>query len=110
MEDNKWLGKAVDIARLVKEKNVAYGSSFDNAGELLKILYPSGIPTDQYDTALALTRIFDKMFRLANKPDAFGESPWNDIVGYALLGAVKSDEKKAAQPNAYGTLEDTKER
>jgi hypothetical protein len=30
------------------------------------------------------------MMRIANRKDAFGENPWNDIGGYAIL---RSDEK-----------------
>jgi hypothetical protein len=91
MVDNKWMSKAIEVATMVKAKNEAYGSSFDNAGKLLRVLYPDGVPVEQLDTALTLVRMFDKMFRLANQPDAFGESPWDDLVGYSLLAAVKKD-------------------
>jgi len=40
---------------------------------------------------LAITRVLDKLFRLATRKDAFGESPWNDICGYAILG-IASDQ------------------
>ena len=75
-----------EIGRLVQEKNEAYGDSFGQACRILEVLYPDGIQPAQYRDALAITRVIDKLFRLANKKDAFGESPWRDICGYAILG------------------------
>lgn len=82
---------AREIAGLVGEKQIAYGDSFGNSGEVLKVLYPNGITPDQFGDALTLIRIIDKLFRIANKKDAFGESPYRDIIGYGLL-AVARDE------------------
>ena len=69
---------------------MAYGDSFGRAGQVLKVLYPDGIILDQYDDMLAVVRIIDKLFRIANNKDAFGESPslsfglpQNSIVGVA---------------------------
>ena len=81
-----------EIGKLVQEKNEAYGDSFGQACKILEVLYPNGIQPAQYRDALAITRVIDKLFRLANKKDAFGESPWRDICGYAILG-VANDEK-----------------
>ena len=86
---------ASEIGRLVSEKNKAYGDSFGEASKILEVLYPNGIPVSGYRDALALIRVVDKLFRLANKKDAFGESPWRDICGYALLG-VANDEAEDA--------------
>ena len=82
---------ATQIGSLVQEKNEAYGDSFGQACRILEVLYPEGIKPSQYRDALAITRVIDKLFRLANKKDAFGESPWKDICGYAILG-VANDE------------------
>lgn len=82
-----------EIGRLVQEKNEAYGDSFGQACRILEVLYPRGIHPAQYRDALAITRVIDKLFRLANKKDAFGESPWRDICGYAILG-VANDTKE----------------
>jgi hypothetical protein len=35
---------------------------------------------------LAVTRIVDKLFRIATDKDAFGENPFKDIAGYGILG------------------------
>ena len=78
------------IGKLVAEKNLAYGSSFAEAHKILQILYPNGISVDQYTDALAIIRVIDKLFRIATAKDAFGESPWQDITGYGILGTVKA--------------------
>ena len=82
----------VAVGKLVQKKNLAYGDSFGQACHILEVLYPAGIKPEQYRDALAITRVIDKLFRLANKKDAFDESPWRDICGYAILG-VANDEK-----------------
>jgi hypothetical protein len=74
-----------DVGKLVSEKNAAYGDSFHQAGKILAILYPNGVKINQYQDLLATVRIIDKLFRIATDKDAFGESPWRDILGYSLL-------------------------
>ena len=86
---------ATTIGRLVEEKNHAYGNSFQRSQEILKILYPDGITPHQYHDMLGITRVIDKLFRIANRKEAFGENPWEDIAGYGLLGVANEvDEKK----------------
>lgn len=82
------------IGKVVAEKNKAYGDSFSKSGKIIKILYPDGIKLKQYDDALAVIRIVDKLFRIATDKDAFGESPFRDIVGYGILGTYKSEKEK----------------
>lgn len=74
------------VGKLVQEKQIAYGDSFTRSGKVLKELYPHGIDPTQYDDVLTIARILDKLFRIANKPDAFGENPYQDIAGYGILG------------------------
>ena len=81
-----------EIGKLVDEKNAAYGSSFAESHKILSVLYPNGIKPEQYTDALAIIRVIDKLFRIANKKDAFGETPWRDIAGYAILG-IANDER-----------------
>lgn len=82
--DYRAAGEAV--GQLVADKQAAYGDSFGKSHAVIRTLYPDGIRPDQYHQVLTLVRIIDKMFRIANHPDAFGESPYQDIAGYALLG------------------------
>lgn len=74
-----------EIGALVDKKNQAYGDAFNKTGDILRLLYPRGISPDQYDDALALLRIIDKMFRIATHKNAFGENPFRDIAGYGIL-------------------------
>ena len=74
------------VGKLVHDKQLAYGDSFGRSGECLRQMFPEGIKLDQYDDLLTIARILDKLFRLANDPRAFDENPYQDIVGYALLG------------------------
>lgn len=77
-----------EVAALVIQKNKAYGNSFGTAGEALRILYPDGIKPEQYETALLVTRIWDKLKRLATANDPYGEDPFVDVAGYAICGAT----------------------
>ena len=82
------------VGELVDEKNANYGNSFSESGEFLKLLYPNGIPPESYGDMLCVVRIFDKLKRIATKKDAFGESPYSDIVGYGLLGLDRDERIK----------------
>jgi len=82
---------SIFVGKLVDEKQAAYGNSFGKAGKFLELLYPDGILPDQYGDALTLVRIFDKQMRIATDKDAFGESPYQDIAGYGLLGLGKDN-------------------
>lgn len=75
-----------EIGKLVDQKQEQYGNSFNRSGEILHILYPSLVKPEQYKDMLAVVRIIDKLFRIANG-DQGGESAYRDIAGYALLGA-----------------------
>lgn len=78
-----------EVGQLVDDKNKAYGDSFEKSSDFLKLLYPDGIKPDQYGDVLALVRIFDKQKRIATDKGALGESPYQDIAGYGLLGIMK---------------------
>ena len=82
---------AQELGDVVAEKNAAYGGSFDRAGEVMLVLYPNGLTPEQMADALGVVRVVDKLFRIANKKDAFGESPWRDIAGYGILGATRDE-------------------
>lgn len=79
------------LVELTAAKNAAYGSSFDKTGDIMRILYPEGVKAEQMDDMLAIARVIDKLFRIATKKDAFGEDPWKDILGYAMLSAARNN-------------------
>ena len=83
-----------EIGNLVGEKQIAYGDSFGKSGKIIEILYEDGITVAKMDDALTLLRIIDKMFRIATNKDAFGEDPFMDIAGYALLACKRNRDKK----------------
>lgn len=88
---------AEEIGALVTEKNKAYGDSCRSSAEILKQLYPKGVLPHQYRDMLLVVRILDKLGRIANKKDAFGESPFRDIAGYGILGADFDEEKQSPE-------------
>lgn len=94
----KFIEHALRIGNLVFEKNQAYGSSFSTSEDMLKLLFPNGVKPDQYGDMLLLARIWDKMMRIATAKDAFGENPFQDIMGYGLLGTIKDEEEKDGAP------------
>lgn len=87
-DDLEELGRC--IGRLVSEKRAAYGDSFGKSGDVMRLLYPDGVRPDQLDDALCVVRIIDKLCRVATAQEAYGESPYADIAGYALLGLSRT--------------------
>ena len=106
---------AKGIADLVSEKEKAYGSAFDKAGDFLKVLYPNGIKSDQYKDMLCIVRVFDKLMRIATSYQGTEEKKidaYSDMMGYALLGLrssliennlpkFKSEEQQAMANEAF---------
>ena len=102
-DEKKFIDISNSIGELVQEKNKAYGDSFAKSQQIVKILYPDGVRSAQYMDMLAITRVIDKLFRIATKKDAFGESPWRDICGYAILG-IANDEADIIDEEKEGRL------
>lgn len=74
-----------EIGELVQDRNKNYGNSFQQSGDIMRILFPNGIPPEKYTVVLALVRIIDKIFRLATNPNYNGENCWQDMAGYCIL-------------------------
>jgi len=93
---SKYEELGLSIGKLVTEKQSAYGNSFGLSGKVLKILYPDGVQPEQYTDMLTIVRIIDKLFRIVNRKDYNGESPYMDIAGYSLLGMTieRTEQKK----------------
>ena len=93
MNDDAYTQIGMKIGHLVDDKQAAYGDSFGKAPKILRVLYPDGIKTEQYEDVLAIVRILDKFSRIATDKDALGENPWKDCAGYCLLmNKEKGDE------------------
>ena len=86
-----------ELGQLVERKNAAYGSSVTSSPAILTALYPNGIGVAQYDDALLIVRIVDKLQRIATDRDALGETPWFDIAGYGLLGTAMHQQQKGSE-------------
>jgi hypothetical protein len=102
---------AKELGELVTEKNAAYGSAFQVSGDVLRLFYPDGVKPEQYKDLLLVARICDKLMRIASRKDAFGESPYKDIAGYAILGISMDTPKGGPLTADYGyTTQETKMR
>jgi len=77
-------GVAKRLGKLLVEKNRQYGNSYIIVPNIMKELYPNGIPVESYGDALTIIRLLDKICRrAANNPDAIED--WRDIGGYGVL-------------------------
>lgn len=90
---------AQEIADVLVQKQKAYGSSFFSAGAALRLLFPNGIPPEQYEFVCFFTRSWDKMARRAVNNDPFGENPMKDLNGYCLL-MLKQDAMRQSPPSS----------
>ena len=78
-----------EIGELVAAKQAQYGDSFGDCPKLLAILYPNGIRPDQYQDVLTVVRMLDKLKRIATRHESDTESPYVDLMGYALLAEAR---------------------
>lgn len=94
---------AKDVASLVSEKQKAYGNSVDKVERVIEVLmeqYDNGdgtytIPKELIPHLLYQVRILDKQNRVFTNPqgDLMDESPYKDILGYALLMLAKQEKE-----------------
>ena len=112
MKQRSFTEIAADISAEVTKKNGAYGNSVGKSGDVLRILYPNGIQPEQYDDLQLVTRIIDKLFRIATDKDALGESPYRDMAGYGILGMAKDEAAVLAEAAdiAQGIVSDAVQR
>jgi len=94
-----WDRIAKRSAKRTAEANARYGDSGVVAGNIMLALYPDGIPPQDYDIALILLRIADKMARIVNRPDDEDEDPALDIIGYGMIMIDIMDARRLEQRN-----------
>ena len=88
MSNSKELIQVInDLRDTLLTKRKLYGNAFNNAPDILTMLYPNGIQPESYGDVLTIVRIIDKLYRIANQADT--EDPWEDIAGYAVLALEK---------------------
>jgi len=95
MNEKSFIAIGHEIGELLCKKNAAYGNSFEESGKILKVLFPEGVPVEKYQDFLTITRVIDKLFRIATDKNAFSEDPWRDVAGYAIL-SLWSQQKETA--------------
>jgi hypothetical protein len=93
---------ARQLGEVVDRKNMRYGNSVERSADILRVLYPDGVPVWAYRDMLLVVRIIDKLGRIAN---GARQDSYTDIAGYGILGAINNDPdvrmemgKKGAQP------------
>ena len=74
---------AAEIGSLLATKEEAYGCSYATTPQILEILFPYGVAVKDYEKLLYITRVIDKLNRIANNDNT--EDPYQDICGYSLL-------------------------
>jgi hypothetical protein len=89
---------AQDIGAKVDRKSEAYNAGGKDAvakmADILKIHFPDGVKPEQYRDLCLIVRIEDKICRIASgNKKAFNESPYDDITGYGLRGAMLDREE-----------------
>jgi hypothetical protein len=83
---------ACDAVRdMLLVKNASYGDS---------ALHPAGIFARGKAEDLIRVRIDDKLSRIKNAPDAFGEDAIGDLIGYLVLLKLALEDERAAEDNA----------
>ena len=83
--------EALGLADMLIKKHQQYGESYKQSGQVLKLLYPDGIKPEQYGDMLAVTRIVDKLFRIAVGRSDDVEN-WRDVAGYGLIMKMRTGE------------------
>ncbi len=96
--DEDLKNKLDSLHKLVSQKNKAYGDSIASSEKIFSLLYPNGIKVSQYKDILLVIRILDKISRIANDKEAFGENAFEDIVGYAIRGCMNGEKDKDVDP------------
>lgn len=91
--------------RMVDAEQGALRDSFSGTGNLLRALYPLGIPTHQMDDIGLVMRILATLYRMANTARPLESDPYLDITGYALLGQKLWDDRKQQERARMGELQ-----
>ena len=87
------------IGALVDSKQAQYGDAIQASEEILRVLYPEGVPANREGDMLLIVRIVDKLCRLTRGNGEGGEDAWADIAGYGLLGMRHREQVEAVDTN-----------
>ena len=73
------------VGLMTDRKNAALHNVLNRSGEMIRILYPHGIRTDQYGDFLILNRIIDNMCQIPSGGPALAQEAWLEIACFALM-------------------------
>ena len=85
------------LGALVDSKQAQYGDAIQASEEILRVLYPGGVPANKEGDMLLIVRIIDKLCRLTRGNGEGGEDAWADIAGYGLLGMRHREQVEAVE-------------
>lgn len=95
-----------ELGKLVEQKDASYGSAVAKIGDVLRVMCPNGVRVEHLGDLAAVVRVIDKLFRILTAPGAYGEDPWKDIAGYALVKVEQGRRKRSElfAPSLYSTV------
>ncbi len=97
MLSSKYQAITDEIAQILEEKESYYGPVYEDIGIVLTTLLAKSKSINVQEL-LAITRIVDKLFRIANSAELDAHlDAWRDIAGYAILELSTLNKQKIAQ-------------
>jgi hypothetical protein len=74
--------KALEVAEMLERKSEEYDAPYDSDNEFLKIMYPDGVPPNQYSNMVLCLRLYDTLKKLTKT----GDTKYIEyIAGYGIL-------------------------
>ena len=92
------MGKFEEIGRsrgkLLDSKQKQYGSeAIPAVEEMMKILFPQGIPSEKIGESILISRILEKLCRITFGDGSGDEDAFADIQGYGMIGSAEGKQK-----------------
>jgi len=82
---NRDLKKICEIvSEITQMKSESYHDAMHKYKNILKIMFPDGIPVDRYEHLYPCLRILDKVVRILTGKNLKGDDDYLDIAGYAM--------------------------
>lgn len=96
------MGKFEEIGRsrgkLLDSKQKQYGSeAIPAVEEMMKILFPQGIPSEKIGESILISRILEKLCRITFGDGSGDEDAFADIQGYGMIGSAEGKFKEEAK-------------
>ena len=92
------MGRFEEIGRsrgkLLDSKQKQYGSeAIPAVEEMMKILFPQGIPLEKIGESVLISRILEKLCRITFGDGSGDEDAFADIQGYGMIGSTEGKSK-----------------